>query len=122
LIHPLVGRMRDEQMKRSADDPGIVAYVWDTPLLLEAGLDRECDALVFVDAPEEVRSERVARTRNWSREEWLRREKWQMPLDKKRRMAKYMVRNTADADDEVRNQVRDVLSRILADVRRLTSR
>lgn len=112
LLHPLVGRMRDELMRAAANDPEVRAFVWDTPLLVEAGLAGQCDELVFVESTPEERLERVRRTRNWSESEWSQREKSQTPLDKKREMTKYSVRNTAGAD-EVRHQVREVLSRIL---------
>ncbi|HEX2973140.1 MAG TPA: dephospho-CoA kinase, partial [Tepidisphaeraceae bacterium] len=118
LLHPLIARLRDQRMAEVADDPRVVAYVWDAPLLIEVGLDRQCDAVVFVDADEEKRFERVRQTRSWTREEWQRREKSQLPLDKKRIIAKYVIRNTADTDDEVRDQVREVLSRILVEVHR----
>lgn len=113
LLHPLVARMRDEQMAEAADDPRTVAFVWDTPLLLEAGLHDACDAVVFVDAFEAVRLDRVRRTRGWEAAELARREILQWPLDKKREISDYAVTNTAEAD-EVRGQVRHVLSRILA--------
>ena len=118
LIHPIVAEIRDEQMRLAQRDASVVAYVWDTPLLLEVGLGGQCDAIVFIDSPEEERLERVKRTRGWDEAELRRREKLQMPLDKKRVMANDMVRNTAGADDEVRNQVRKVLSRILARIPR----
>ena len=113
LIHPLVDEARKRLMSASADDPQVVAYVWDTPLLFEKGLAGECDALVFVDAPPEQRLRRVRDTRGWDEAELLRRQKLQWPLDKKRRISDYAVANTADAD-YARGQVRDVLSRILA--------
>ena len=118
LIHPIVAELRDEQMRGGADDASVRAYVWDTPLLLEAGLGEQCDAIIYVDAPEAERIERVRRTRGWDEAELGRREKLQMPLDKKLDMANDIVRNTAGADDEVRNQVRKVLSRILAGIGR----
>ncbi len=118
LIHPIVAELRDEQMRRGADDASVRAYVWDTPLLLEAGLGEQCDAIIYVDAPEAERIERVRRTRGWDEAELRKREKLQMPLDKKLDMANDIVRNTAGADDEVRNQVRKVLSRILAGIGR----
>jgi dephospho-CoA kinase len=121
LIHPIVARLRDEEMNRLAGDPAIKAFVWDTPLLIEAGLHRQCDAVVFVDAPDDARRRRVMASRGWSEEEWARREKSQLPLDKKRQMANDMVRNTAGAGQEVRDQVREVLSRILAENRRSTA-
>src|SRR5262249_18216052 len=65
LLHPLVNEARDARMKETAGDPQVVAYVWDTPLLFEKGLYRSCDAIVFVDAPLEVRAARVKSTRGW---------------------------------------------------------
>jgi dephospho-CoA kinase len=113
LIHPWVARARDREMDAAAKDPQLVAYVWDTPLLFEAGLNGECDAIVFVDAPEDLRRRRVREARGWDEAELLRRQKSQWPLDNKRRISDYVVTNTADADD-TRGQVREVLSRILA--------
>ncbi len=113
LLHPLVAELRDKEMEAMAKDPSIVAFVWDTPLLFEAGLSGKCDAILFVDTPLEMRQERVARTRGWSAGELLRRENLQWPLDRKRQISDYVIQNTADAGD-TRDQVRDVLSRILA--------
>ena len=113
LIHPWVAEARRREMSAAANDPQVVAYVWDTPLLFEAGLDAECDAVVFVDAPAEQRLRRVRQTRGWDEAELLRRQKSQWPLDKKRRISDHVVTNTADAD-YTRGQVREVLSRILA--------
>lgn len=113
LIHPWVAEARGREMAAAADDPQVLAYVWDTPLLFEAGLSAECDAVVFVDAPPEQRLQRVGETRGWDEAELLRRQKSQWPLDKKKRISDYVVTNTADAD-YARGQVREVLSRILA--------
>jgi dephospho-CoA kinase len=113
LIHPWVAEARRREMAAAAAHPDVVAYVWDTPLLFEVGLNAECDAVVFVDAPVEQRLARVRATRGWDEAELLRREKSQWPLDKKKRISDYVVTNTADADD-ARGQVRQVLPRILA--------
>jgi dephospho-CoA kinase len=113
LIHPWVAEARRREMSAAAEDSQVVAYVWDTPLLFEAGLNRECDAVVFVEAPLEQRLARVRAGRGWDEAELLRRQKSQWPLDKKQRISDYVVTNTADADD-ARGQVREVLSRILA--------
>ena len=113
LLHPLVAQLRDKEMEALAKNSSIVAFIWDTPLLFEAGLSGKCDALLFVNTPLEIRQQRVARTRGWSPEELLRRENLQWPLDRKRQISDYVIQNTADAGD-ARDQVRDVLSRILA--------
>jgi dephospho-CoA kinase len=113
LIHPLVAEARDRQMSAVANDPQVLAYVWDTPLLFETGLNEKCDAVVLVDAPEEQRLRRVATTRGWDEDELRRRQKLQWPLDRKGQISDYVLTNTADAD-YARGQVREVLSRILA--------
>ena len=113
LVHPRVSRMRQEAMAAAAKDSQVLAYVWDIPLLFEVGLDKECDAIVFVESPWEQRLVRVRNSRNWNENDLLAREKLQVPLDNKRRMSKYIIQNTADVGF-ARRQVREVLSKILA--------
>jgi dephospho-CoA kinase len=113
LLHPKVAQMRRERMGEGLEDPQIRAFIWDTPLLFEAGLRSGCDAIVFVESPFWMRLERVGKSRGWNEGELGRREKSQWPLDKKREISDYIIDNTADAD-YVRSQVREVLFRILA--------
>jgi dephospho-CoA kinase len=110
LIHPLVEQERDREM---AADTSALAFVWDVPLLFEAGLDQFCDVIVFVEASAELRLTRVCGSRQWSPDELARRENLQLPLDRKRKMSDYRIRNDSAAD-QVRRQVREVLSQILA--------
>jgi len=113
LLHPRVVAMRQAVMAAHATDPQVVAYVWDTPLLFEAGHAPECDAIVFVESSIESRLDRVLKTRKWEETELLRREKLQWPLDNKRRMSNYILQNTADVGFAAK-QVQEILSRILA--------
>jgi dephospho-CoA kinase len=113
LLHPMVNDARERLMKQRAEDPQVVAFVWDTPLLFETGLNVHCDAVVFVDAPVELRRQRVAQAKGWTPMELAERENLQLPLDKKREMSDHVIVNTADTQF-IRGQVRDVLSRILA--------
>jgi dephospho-CoA kinase len=112
LLYPSVDIQRKERMQRAVGDAQVLGFVWDTPLLLESGLDQQCDAVVYVDCPDAVRLERVQRSRGWDLAEMQRREKWQMALDKKREISDYVVVNTAEAD-RIRGQVREVFSQIL---------
>lgn len=113
LIHPWVGRRRERIMQEAAGNGAVKAYVWDVPLLVETGLHRDCDVLVWVEASREVRERRVREKRRWTEGELEKREKFQLPLDKKRILADYQVLNETDADD-VRVQVAGVLSRVLS--------
>jgi dephospho-CoA kinase len=113
LIHPKVADYRQARMEQGGHNPQVAAFIWDTPLLFETGLYRGCDAIVFVESPVSTRVERVKKNRGWSEEELRRREKSQLPLDKKREISDYIIGNTADAEF-VRGQVKEVLFRILA--------
>ena len=111
LLHPLVDRRRIELMSQSLGNSQVLAFVWDTPLLVETGLNSQCDAVIYVEAPDAVRKARVQASRGWDGAELIRRENLQLPLDKKREISDYVVVNTADADN-TRGQVKEVLSRI----------
>jgi dephospho-CoA kinase len=111
LIHPIVNLHREQLMKSAAQDPAIKAYVWDTPLLFETGLNKLCDAVVFVESSRPCRLERL-RSRGWDEAELARRENSQLPLDKKAEISDYRIVNSADAES-LDGQVRDVFSRIL---------
>jgi dephospho-CoA kinase len=115
LIHPRVAALRELSMQKYLAAPGIRAIIWDTPLLFEVGLDKACDALVFVKVPREVRLERVRKSRGWTSDELDKRENFQFALDKKAKLSDYCVNNTGDSASSLR-QVQQVLSQILASV------
>jgi len=119
LLHPWVSARREVLQKGAVDKTK--AFIWDTPLLFETGLNEACDAVVFVDVPDADRLRRVVVRRGWDAAELHRRENLQMPLDKKRRISDYVLNNTADAALEsadqaggTRSQVREIFSRIVA--------
>jgi dephospho-CoA kinase len=62
IVHPAVGRLRAERAA-AAEADGVPVLVDEIPLLFEAGLADEFDAIVFVDAPEPVRLARLVRDR-----------------------------------------------------------
>lgn len=112
LIHPRVHAERWRLRADFARNPDIRAIVEDCPLLLEVGLADECDALLLVDTPHDLRRQRVADTRGWSAEELASRDSSQIPLDIKRQRADYVVQNDADPE-QLRVQSNRVLSLIL---------
>lgn len=95
LVHPIVKATRAAMVAR-ARERGCRGVVVDAPLLLEAGVDKECDAVLFVDAPFQQRLERVKSGRGWTEEELRRRESAQTPLEEKRRRADEIIVNDAD--------------------------
>jgi len=114
LIHPMLVAGRDA-LRAKAAATGALAFVIDAPLLFEAGLDGECDAVIFVDSTREKRLRRVKSTRGWTEEELTNREAAQWPLDDKRKRCAYSVMNQGDRAD-VQRQVRATLGVILAEM------
>lgn len=111
LIHPLIHAKRRRRIEAAGSMvPVPRGIVIDAPLLFEAGVDKECDAVVFVDAPLEQRLERV-RGRGWNASELARREVAQMPIEEKRARSSHVVRN-AGSMDELRAQVEGVLNEV----------
>jgi dephospho-CoA kinase len=92
LTHPEIGRRLERQAEKLAACGKRVAVV-DAALLFEAGWDRLCDHIVFVDAPRETRLAR-ARTRGWSEEEFVAREGAQESLDYKRARSDVIIDNS----------------------------
>lgn len=111
LTHPIVHAERGRLIDQAART-GAPAVIVDAPLLFEAGVDRECDAVVFVDAPRALRLERV-RGRGWDERELDKREAAQLPLEEKRRRSHHVIENTGD-DAATRAAVSAVLGRVLA--------
>ncbi|MDG2291622.1 MAG: dephospho-CoA kinase [Phycisphaerales bacterium] len=110
LLHPMVERMRNAEFDAAPE--GTIALVIDAPLLLEAGLDEQCDVVVFVDTPAEVRQRRLMENRGWAAEEIGRREAQQMPLDSKRSRAHHVLKNHGGIDD-LQSQVERILETIV---------
>ena len=101
VLHPMVHEQREALFGSAPQDTK--ALVIDAPLLLEAGLDSDCDAILFIDAPEKIRQERLQRHRGWEEAELIRREAAQLPLDEKRSMAHHVLCNDGEVEDLARS-------------------
>lgn len=111
LVHPIVRSDRAGVIAR-AKAMGKAGVVIDAPLLFEAGSDKECDAVLFVDAPRRMRLERV-KARGWSDDELDKREAAQMPLDEKRRRSHAVVMNDSDLPT-LRRRVDEAVAKVRA--------
>ncbi|QJR36018.1 dephospho-CoA kinase [Gemmatimonas groenlandica] len=68
IVHPAVGRLRDEQVA-AARRRGDAVVISDIPLLFEVGLEHAFDGVILVDAPESERLARLQRDRGLLHEE-----------------------------------------------------
>lgn len=117
LVFPLIDARRTAIMQESIQDPAVKAIVLDSPLLFESGLDRQCSAIVFVEATEATRLRRLREARGWDLEELHRRERWQTPVATKRAQSDYTIHNE-DPAELLRSQVSEVLERIVSKTHR----
>jgi dephospho-CoA kinase len=97
LVHPRVRERMEREIRAHVARPGHGMLILDVPLLLESPLRRHCDAIVFVDAPLEVRRSRT-RERGWEPGEVDRRERHQASLEKKREAAEFIIDNGGSLD------------------------
>jgi len=112
LLYPRIDQWRAELTAQYEPDSRIRAIVLDAPKLYEAGVDRHCDAVIFVDAEAPTRLRRLADSRGWTHAELQRREQQQKPLDIKKASADYIVANNSSIDG-LRPAVEQVFEAIL---------
>jgi len=103
IVHPEIGRQIqkeiDSAQNLAQEDPGsIEGVVLDAAILLETGWGEKCDAIVFVDADESVREQRVSQNRGWTKDERKKREQNQLDLDAKRKASDQIIHNSGELD------------------------
>ena len=107
IVHPVI--LREIRRRLAAARRWTVL---DAALLYEAGVDRLCDRVIYVDAPRALRIRRTV-ARGWSSGELKRRERFQWPVAYKKKKAHYVVDNTGP-----RSRTRQQIGHILDELRR----
>jgi len=104
LTHPRIEELLKKELDfvRNSPEPPPVLVI-DAPLLFEAGWDKLCDKVLYVDAPRDIRLERAV-ARGWSTEQFAAREASQMPLVDKAARSHIVIRNAKTLE-----HIRDVL-------------
>jgi dephospho-CoA kinase len=108
IVHPLV-RAERERFLQSAKGADVV--VFDVPLLLETGIDRDVDAVVVVSASEAVQRQRVLERPDMTETKLAQILARQMPDAEKRARAHFVI-DTGRGIDAAREQVRAVLEQV----------
>lgn len=113
IVHPEVRRLRDEQVAaaRARNDRVVVC---DIPLLYEQAMENEFARVILVDAPQDVRLERLMHDRGLSRDDAMLMIVAQMPAELKRARADIVVENdgTRESLEERVNEVWGTLERM----------
>jgi dephospho-CoA kinase len=95
LVFPYIGKRTVEEIARGAADPNTRFVVLDAAVLLEAGWNNNVDRIVYVDAPRDLRVERLAARSGWTDADLTAREAAQWPADVKKARADAAVVNDA---------------------------
>jgi len=109
IVHPLV-RTRAAEIEAAAQPGAVVVH--DIPLLVETGQAESFDAVIVVDAPEEVQVDRAVRDRGWSPEEARSRIAAQASREERRAAATYVVENSGTTED-LRQRVAEVFAELV---------
>lgn len=98
IVHPEVARLRDALVAEAAAR-GDRLVVCDIPLLFEAGLTGSVEAIVLVDAPRELRLERLVRDRGLWPDEAEAMMDAQWPSQRKRPLSDWVIDNDGTPDE-----------------------
>jgi len=114
LTHPRIQASLQQALReaKSAANPP-PAVVIDAALLFEAGWDKLCDKIIFVDSPRDLRLERAV-SRGWSTVQFAAREAAQLSVEEKRSRSDILIRNVRTLEnvrDVVRLTWRDLLGK-----------
>lgn len=98
IVHPEVARLRDARFAE-ARESGVRVLVYVAPLLFERHLADEFDRVILVDAPRELRFDRLVQTRGLDEAEALNMIAAQMPAELKRARADHVIDNTGSLEE-----------------------
>ncbi len=104
IVHPLVFE-RIVDLETHAPPGAVVVH--DIPLLAESGRADTFDAVIVVDAPEQVQVERMLRDRGWTESDARARIAAQAAPEERRAIATYLIENTGSVE-ELRAEVEKI--------------
>ena len=106
ILHPAIVEECERRIQH-ARASGAAVCLLDAALLIESGRHARFDRIVLVEAGEAVQLDRLMARMGLSREEAMQRIRSQMPLEEKRRHAKFVIENGGSLE-ETERQVRAV--------------
>jgi dephospho-CoA kinase len=112
IVHPGVNRLR-RKMVAEARKRGDAVLIYVVPLLFERGLAAEFDRIILVDAPMDLRFERLVRLRGLTEEDAANMIAAQMRAELKRAGADFIIENDGSLQ-HLKTQVASVWERLTA--------
>lgn len=102
IVHPAIRHSIEEHISAARTQGTVSVILLDAAVLLEAGWQDLCDAVVFIETPQSAREERVRSGRGWSPATLQTREASQWSLARKRRAADFTLDNSGSLEDSAR--------------------
>jgi dephospho-CoA kinase len=112
IVHPGINRLR-RKIVAEARNRGDAVLIYVVPLLFERRLANEFDQIVLVDAPKELRLDRLVNRRGVAEDDASNMIAAQMLAELKRARADYVIENDGSLE-ELRDQVDAVWQRLTA--------
>lgn len=112
IVHPGINRLR-RKIVAEARNRGDAVLIYVVPLLFERRLANEFDQIVLVDAPKELRLDRLVHRRGVAEDDASNMIAAQMLAELKRARADYVIENDGSLE-ELRDQVDAVWQRLTA--------
>ncbi len=110
VVFPFITARARDLIFSAQSDPAVAFVVLDAAVLLEAGWGELVDWLVYIDAPRELRLERLKARSGWSDADLTAREAAQWPADRKKARADVSIENSG-ASQALERQVDSALAR-----------
>lgn len=113
IVHPKVLKRTEELISQYQNDSRVKAIVLDAPLLLEAGWEKRCDKLIFVNCDRLIKLERASKKGVLDENQLKKRENFQISLDKKAKISHYMVDNN-NGLSELTKQIGEIFPALIS--------
>jgi dephospho-CoA kinase len=114
IVHPRVAREQAKITRAIETQEPQAVVIYDAPVLIEAGAHTRMDKIVVVSADEPTQIKRLHNRNHLSKAEALRRIKIQMPLEKKVKLADYVIDGTLSYE-----QTKHEVERIYSELKQL---
>lgn len=114
IVHPCIKKRIKEMIVHIGNADPAALVIIDAALLVETGMNRDCDKLVVVAADEDVQVARLVRRNRLSLKEARSRLRAQFPLATKKKVADYVISNQ-DSLEHTRSQTRALVQQLCSD-------
>ncbi len=102
IVHPLVFERSGEMIAQIATETPDAVVIMDVPLLMEADMERDLEAVIVVYVPETLQLERLMNRDGIDEQAAMARIRSQMPIEEKRKRATLVIDNSGSLSDSRR--------------------